>query len=87
MDVYGAVVIGFITSLGGGTIRDVLLGRYPIFWIADPVYIVTFLVVAVLIIVSMDAPKGTQPYVARVVKPVERFAHEDSRVFVISRFF
>lgn len=83
MDIYGSLVIGFIVSLGGGTIRDVLLGRYPIFWVADPVYIVTFLIVAVLIFVSIDAPKRSKPYVAKVVRPVEQLANKESPVFTV----
>jgi uncharacterized membrane protein YeiH len=38
MDVVGAAAVGFITAVGGGTVRDVLLGRYPIFWIQDQRY-------------------------------------------------
>lgn len=34
-DWFGVTFIGFITSLGGGTVRDVLLGSYPLGWIAD----------------------------------------------------
>src|SRR5690606_11225353 len=30
MDVFGVAVIAFVTALGGGTIRDVILGHYPI---------------------------------------------------------
>ncbi|KAH8055559.1 hypothetical protein JL720_14302 [Aureococcus anophagefferens] len=33
LDAFGCVVVGFITALGGGTCRDVLLGRLPIFWL------------------------------------------------------
>jgi uncharacterized membrane protein YeiH len=36
MDVVGAVVAAFVTALGGGTLRDLLLGRTPIFWLLDP---------------------------------------------------
>lgn len=32
MDLLGCNLVGFITALGGGTIRDVILGRTPIFW-------------------------------------------------------
>jgi len=35
-DWFGVTFTAFITSLGGGTIRDVLLGSYPIVWIKDP---------------------------------------------------
>lgn len=38
MDLFGVVVVGCVTALGGGTLRDVLLGSYPVFWIAAPHY-------------------------------------------------
>jgi uncharacterized membrane protein YeiH len=38
LDIFGAVVLGGVTSLGGGTIRDLVVGR-PIFWLADPNYL------------------------------------------------
>lgn len=36
MDIVGAVTIAFATAFGGGTIRDLLLGRTPVFWVLDP---------------------------------------------------
>ena len=33
MDLLGGVIVGFVTALGGGTFRDVMLGRTPIFWL------------------------------------------------------
>lgn len=35
-DWFGVTFIGFITSIGGGSIRDILLGSYPLSWVADP---------------------------------------------------
>jgi len=35
-----------VTALGGGTVRDVLLGHYPLGWIAHPQYLVITLVAA-----------------------------------------
>jgi uncharacterized membrane protein YeiH len=46
MDVIGVVVIAIVTAIGGGTIRDVLLDRYPVFWIADPSYLVVPVIAA-----------------------------------------
>ncbi|HEX2188342.1 MAG TPA: trimeric intracellular cation channel family protein [Longimicrobiaceae bacterium] len=40
MDLMGVLVIATVTAIGGGTIRDVLLDRHPVFWIADPLYVV-----------------------------------------------
>ncbi len=34
-DWFGVTFIGFITSIGGGSIRDMLLGAYPMSWVAD----------------------------------------------------
>ena len=34
-DWFGASFIGFITSIGGGSLRDILLGHYPLVWIND----------------------------------------------------
>ena len=39
MDVFGLIVTAVVTSIGGGTVRDVLLDRHPIFWIANPEYL------------------------------------------------
>ncbi|MFP6806474.1 MAG: trimeric intracellular cation channel family protein [Pseudomonadales bacterium] len=38
MDVFGFTVIALITAVGGGTIRDLLVGL-PVFWIQEPVYV------------------------------------------------
>ena len=37
MDWVGVCLLGAITALGGGTIRDVLLGHYPLVWVQNPV--------------------------------------------------
>lgn len=39
LDLVGFAFIASITALGGGTIRDLLLDRNPIFWIANPTYL------------------------------------------------
>jgi uncharacterized membrane protein YeiH len=39
MDLVGAVIVGLATSLGGGTLRDLLLNR-PVFWLVDVAYLV-----------------------------------------------
>ena len=49
MDVFGIVVVALVTALGGGTIRDVILGTTPVFWIADPTYVVVAVAAALFI--------------------------------------
>ncbi len=39
MDLFGVLVIAIITALGGGTLRDVILGNHPVSWIRDDTYI------------------------------------------------
>ncbi len=39
MDLVGAVIVGLAASLGGGTLRDVLLDR-QVFWLKDPAYLI-----------------------------------------------
>ncbi|ABK12170.1 trimeric intracellular cation channel family protein [Burkholderia orbicola] len=46
MDRFGLALVGAVTALGGGTVRDVLLGHYPLGWIAHPEYLVITLVAA-----------------------------------------
>lgn len=38
VDLFGAVVLGVITAVGGGTVRDLILG-VPVFWAADLEYV------------------------------------------------
>ncbi|MBA4853169.1 trimeric intracellular cation channel family protein [Emticicia sp. BO119] len=35
LDIFGVLVIAFVTSVGGGTIRDMLIGHLPVRWILD----------------------------------------------------
>jgi uncharacterized membrane protein YeiH len=51
LDLLGVIVLGTVTAVGGGTIRDVLLGRHPIFWLVDPAYL-TIIVAASLMTVA-----------------------------------
>ena len=47
-DLLGVAVIATVTAIGGGTIRDVLLNRHPVFWIKDPTYLLVILGAAAL---------------------------------------
>ncbi|MEM9921696.1 MAG: trimeric intracellular cation channel family protein [Bacteroidota bacterium] len=42
-DIFGAVVIAFVTAVGGGTIRDVLIGSTPVGWMKDLNYLYVIL--------------------------------------------
>ncbi|MFT3702045.1 MAG: trimeric intracellular cation channel family protein [Agriterribacter sp.] len=39
MDWVGVLIIAWVTALGGGTIRNILLGHYPMSWVEHPEYL------------------------------------------------
>lgn len=39
MDLFGVVLIACVTALGGGSVRDVLLGHFPLTWVEHPEYL------------------------------------------------
>jgi uncharacterized membrane protein YeiH len=53
MDVVGFALLGVVTGIGGGSLRDLLLGRLPVFWIEQPQYIVLCVVASVATFVSV----------------------------------
>jgi uncharacterized membrane protein YeiH len=52
MDWAGVCMLGCITALGGGTIRDVLLGHYPLVWVQHPSYLAVTAVAAFITILA-----------------------------------
>ena len=48
LDLVGVVVIASATAIGGGTARDLLLDRHPVFWIARPAYLYVIIAAALL---------------------------------------
>lgn len=40
-DPFGAVVLAIVTAVGGGTLRDLLIGAFPVFWIRDLTFLAT----------------------------------------------
>lgn len=49
LDLVGFVFVAVLTAVGGGTVRDVLLGRVPVFWVQRPEYIVLIAVSAITV--------------------------------------
>lgn len=68
LDLLGVVVIATVTAIGGGTTRDVLLDRHPVFWVADPTYLLVITAVAL----------GTVAYTRRYVVPANALAIADA---------
>lgn len=40
-DLFGAIALAVVTAVGGGTLRDLLIGRTPVFWMTDMTYLAT----------------------------------------------
>lgn len=51
LDLLGVVVVAMVTAIGGGTTRDLLLDRHPVFWVEDPSYLAVITGAALLTVV------------------------------------
>ncbi|KEO52296.1 trimeric intracellular cation channel family protein [Thioclava indica] len=49
LDLVGFIFIAALTAVGGGTLRDLLLGRDLVFWVADPTYVVIAALAAIVV--------------------------------------
>lgn len=53
-DWFGVTFVGFITAIGGGSLRDMLLGSYPLVWINDVNFIYA-IIIGILLMRIMNA--------------------------------
>jgi uncharacterized membrane protein YeiH len=49
MDPFGFALLATLTGVGGGTLRDLLIGTRPVFWVGDPSDVLVCLIVAELV--------------------------------------
>ncbi|OHX68405.1 hypothetical protein NH26_01640 [Flammeovirga pacifica] len=54
LDPFGILIVAFVTAVGGGTLRDVLIEGRNIFWMEDPSYIYFILAGAVCAMIFQD---------------------------------
>ncbi|EGQ7781517.1 TRIC cation channel family protein [Vibrio parahaemolyticus] len=57
MDPFGVIVLGSVTAIGGGTIRDMALGATPVFWIIDTTYLWVIFITCLLTMILVRRPK------------------------------
>jgi len=50
-DPFGVFIIAFVTAVGGGTLRDVLIGKEPVSWMQQTYYVYTIIFTVVLTII------------------------------------
>ncbi len=48
MDWFGVMLVASATAIGGGTVRDILLGHYPLGWVENPEYLAITCVAGIL---------------------------------------
>jgi uncharacterized membrane protein YeiH len=57
MDIVGFTFLGVVTGIGGGTLRDVLLGA-PVFWVREPAYLIACVLVSGLVFFTAHIPQS-----------------------------
>ncbi len=60
MDFVGVFSLAFIVSLGGGTLRDLILDRHPLFWIREHQYPVVVFCIAIVTSLGSGVPQKTE---------------------------
>lgn len=43
LDLFGVIIIAFVTAIGGGTLRDLLIGNTPVAWMQNLTYVIVIL--------------------------------------------
>ena len=56
LDLLGVIIVAAITAIGGGTLRDLLLNRHPIFWVTDSGYLMVIIAAALLTVAYVRYP-------------------------------
>nr|WP_316651285.1 trimeric intracellular cation channel family protein [uncultured Gellertiella sp.] len=49
LDLIGFLFLAAVTGIGGGTLRDIILGRVPVFWVLKPTYVIVCVAVGILV--------------------------------------
>ncbi|HWL04217.1 MAG TPA: trimeric intracellular cation channel family protein [Xanthobacteraceae bacterium] len=61
MDAIGFIILGTVTGVGGGSLRDLLLGL-PVFWVHEPTYLVACVGVSVALFFTAHIPQARYRY-------------------------
>ncbi|HZJ18730.1 MAG TPA: trimeric intracellular cation channel family protein [Pricia sp.] len=57
LDLFGVFIVAFVTSVGGGTLRDILIGNTPVVWMREYIYIIVILITVILAILFVNQLK------------------------------
>ncbi|MDJ0700823.1 MAG: trimeric intracellular cation channel family protein [Woeseiaceae bacterium] len=56
MDIFGFMVLALMPAIGGGTLRDIILDRVPVFWVSDTRYVVVAITIALVVFFMPHKP-------------------------------
>lgn len=58
LDLFGVVIIAFVTAIGGGTIRDLMIGDLPVSWIRNINYTFIIIITTAVVILFRNVMKN-----------------------------
>ena len=56
MDIFGFCVLALMPAVGGGTVRDIIIDRVPVFWISDNRYVAVAIISALIVFFTSYKP-------------------------------
>jgi len=56
LDIFGFCVLALLTAVGGGTVRDLVIGRTPVFWVGDSRYVAVSIFAAMIVFFTSYKP-------------------------------
>lgn len=70
MDPFGMIVLAMVTAIGGGTIRDMMLGATPVFWMNDTLYLWVILATCIGSLLLIRHPRSLPWYLLPVADAI-----------------
>lgn len=70
MDPFGVLVLGVVTAIGGGTIRDMALDNGPVFWVRDPTDLVVAMLTCFVTILIIRQPHRLPQWILPVLDAI-----------------
>ncbi|UGU17121.1 trimeric intracellular cation channel family protein [Sinomicrobium kalidii] len=57
LDIFGVFIIAFVTAVGGGTIRDIIIGIEPVTWLQNNAYMYTIIITVIVALIFKEKLK------------------------------
>jgi uncharacterized membrane protein YeiH len=58
MDIFGFALLATVTGIGGGSVRDLLMGQLPVFWVKEPAYVAICVAVSAIVFFTAHIPES-----------------------------